>query len=164
MQTRHNCGSRNLIIGQNAAHALWFKVRIPCLPINREHSEGSPPETNTACIDVIGVHCNGHYNRTPDLGKCEMWWNTWDLARHTILDTKVLDCYDRTTSLTQTRRTASFISPFYSLHRSPCTIRSGDFFCSVLYDINLGATHTTILSTRGVQIPIYLASSATDSF
>ena len=64
-----------------------------------------------------------------------------------------------------------------SLHRSPCTIRSGGLlwvypvrydlqasFLSVLYDINLGATHTTILSTRGVQIPIYLASSATDSF
>ena len=35
--------------------------------------------------------CNGHYNRTPDLGKCGMWWNAWDLAGHTILDTKVLD-------------------------------------------------------------------------
>ena len=33
-----------------------------------------------------------------------------------------------------------------------------------MYDINLGATLTTILSTRGVQIPIYLASSAMDSF
>ena len=33
-----------------------------------------------------------------------------------------------------------------------------------MYDINLGATATTILSIRGVQIPIYLASSATDSF
>ena len=37
------------------------------------------------------VACNGHYNRTPDLGKYVMWWNTWDLARHTILDAKVLD-------------------------------------------------------------------------
>ena len=35
--------------------------------------------------------CNGHYNRTPDLGKYEVWRNTWDLARHTILDPKVLD-------------------------------------------------------------------------
>ena len=35
--------------------------------------------------------CNGHYNRTPDLGKGVMWWNTWDLARYTILDAKVLD-------------------------------------------------------------------------
>ena len=32
-----------------------------------------------------------------------------------------------------------------------------------MYDINLGATHTTILSIRGVMIPIYLVSSATDS-
>ena len=27
----------------------------------------------------------------PDLGKWAMWWNTWDLARHMILDVKVLD-------------------------------------------------------------------------
>ena len=32
-----------------------------------------------------------------------------------------------------------------------------------MYDINLRATHTTILCTRGVKIPIYLVSSATDS-
>ena len=37
------------------------------------------------------VRCNGHYNRTPDLGKYVIWWNTWDLARYTILDAKVLD-------------------------------------------------------------------------
>ena len=36
--------------------------------------------------------------------------------------------------------------------------------CScILYDINLGATSTTILSTWGVTIPIDLVSSATDS-
>ena len=45
-----------------------------------------------------------------------------------------------------------------------CTIRSGSFYRGILYNINLSATHTTILSTRGVQIPIYLVSSATDSF
>ena len=44
-----------------------------------------------------------------------------------------------------------------------CTIRSGGFDCDTLYDINLGATHTTISSTRGVEIPISLVSSATDS-
>ena len=32
-----------------------------------------------------------------------------------------------------------------------------------MYNINLRATHTTILSTGGVTIPIYLVSSATDS-
>ena len=32
-----------------------------------------------------------------------------------------------------------------------------------MYDINLGATATTIPSIRGVQIPINLVSSATDS-
>ena len=36
--------------------------------------------------------CNGHYNRMPDLGKCEVRQNTWDLAKQSILDTKVLDC------------------------------------------------------------------------
>ena len=45
-------------------------------------------------VTIVGVWllaCNGHYNRTPDLGKCVMWWNVWDLARYTILDVKVLD-------------------------------------------------------------------------
>ena len=50
-----------------------------------------------------------------------------------------------------------------SFHCSPCTIRSGSFDGAILYDINLGATHTTIPSTRGVEIHISLVSSATDS-
>ena len=37
------------------------------------------------------VLCNGHYNCTPDLGRCVMWWNTWDSAKLSILDAKVLD-------------------------------------------------------------------------
>ena len=48
----------------------------------------------------------------------------------------------------------------YNLVLFPCTMQSG---CVLVYDINLGATHTTILSIRGVTIPIYLVSSATDS-
>ena len=48
----------------------------------------------------------------------------------------------------------------YDLVLSPCTIQSGDAF---MYDINLRDPYTTILSTRGVTIPIYLVSSATDS-
>ena len=50
-----------------------------------------PVCTVEAQIEGSYSKCNGHYNRTPDLGKCGMWWNVWDLARHTILDTKVLD-------------------------------------------------------------------------
>ena len=42
----------------------------------------------------------------------------------------------------------------------PCTIQSEVPF---VYDINLRATTTTILSTKGVMIPIDLVSSATDS-
>ena len=51
----------------------------------------------------------------------------------------------------------------YNLVDSLCTIQSGSSFWSLLYDINHRATHTTILSIRGVTIPIYLVSSATDS-
>ena len=79
---------------------------------------------------------------------------------------------------TQMHRTASFLSlsfltpkPMYDtiwlillvqyyLADLSCTIRTSGGF---LYDVDLGATHTTILSTRGVTIPIYLVSSAMDS-
>ena len=89
---------------------------------------------------------------------------------------------------TQTRWTASFTFSFPSLHWSPCTIWPSltlvydtiwscscvrydlvFFLCTIwsdgvlMYDINLRAMHTTILSIRGVTIPIYLVSSATDS-
>ena len=49
----------------------------------------------------------------------------------------------------------------YDLESRLSTIRS---LGSFLYDINLGATATTILRIRGVQIPIDLVSSATDSY
>ena len=79
---------------------------------------------------------------------------------------------------TQIHRTASFLfliptpKPMYDmisrlvcvrydLLAFLCTIWS---FCFLLYDINLGATITTILRIRGVQIPIDLVSSATDSY
>ena len=41
------------------------------------------------------------------------------------------------------------------------TMRATDLF---LYDINLRAMHTMILSIRGVMILIYLVSRAMDSF
>ena len=41
--------------------------------------------------EISQAYCNGHYNRTPDLGKWDMWWNAWDLAGQSILDAKVLD-------------------------------------------------------------------------
>ena len=72
----------------------------------------------------------------------------------------------------QIHRTASFIFPspplieahvWYDLASSTCTIWSQGLFLSFLYDINLGATTTTILSIRGVTIPIDLVSSAMDS-
>ena len=49
----------------------------------------------------------------------------------------------------------------YNLEACLYTIRS---LCSFLYDINLGATATTILRIRGIQIPINLVNSATDSY
>ena len=49
----------------------------------------------------------------------------------------------------------------YDLESCLFAIRSRGSF---LYDINLGATATTVLRIRGVQIPIDLVSSATDSY
>ena len=49
------------------------------------------PDMSRPFFLQVDASCNGHYNRTPDLGRYGVWWNTWDLARHTILDTKVLD-------------------------------------------------------------------------
>ena len=40
---------------------------------------------------------------------------------------------------------------------------SGVVIRSLMYDTHLRATHTTTSSIRGVQIPIYLVSNATDS-
>ena len=48
----------------------------------------------------------------------------------------------------------------YDLTSCSCTIRSPGSF---MYNINIWATAATILSIRGVQIPIDLVSSATDS-
>ena len=71
---------------------------------------------------------------------------------------------------TQIHRTASFLisllhtpKPMYDTIWRLLLVRYDLADCP-LYDIYLGATHTTIPSTRGVQIPIDLVSSATDSF
>ena len=56
---------------------------------------------------------------------------------------------------------SSLVRVRYNLSILSCTIQS---LGSFLYDINLGATATTILRIRGVQIPINLVSSATDSY
>ena len=79
-------------------------------------------------------------------------------------------CLDWTSYTMQIHRTASFLffslplitKPMYDtdLFRSLCTIQSRGRF---MYDINLRATTTMILSIRGVTIPIDLVSSATDS-
>ena len=55
----------------------------------------------------------------------------------------------------------SLVCVRYDLESCLRTIRSRG---SLLYDINLRATATTILRIRGVQIPIDLVSSATDSY
>ena len=74
------------------------------------------------------------------------------------------------TSLYYTDTSDCFVSFFLSSsHQSPCTIRSGDLLGPIwsvslsLYNIHLRATHTMILSIRGVTIPIYLVSRAMDS-
>ena len=62
--------------------------------------------------------CNGHYNRTPDLGKYDEWWNTWDLARHTILDMKVLD---RNVTWLIEHKDTSWYEPKVWRHLAPCS-------------------------------------------
>ena len=94
--------------------------------------------------------------------------------------------FDRTSLTSQTCWTALFSLSTPPFHRSPCMIRSDDpcmiqydlapwlvflLYDTILglsgvvpmYDINLRATTTMILSTRGVTIPIDLVSSAMDS-
>ena len=84
-------------------------------------------------------------------------------------------CYDRDfTLLCRCIRLHFFLYFLSSFTEAPCMIQSGDDFafkfCTIqsegclVYDIHLGATTTTILSVRGVTIPIDLVSSATDSF
>ena len=71
---------------------------------------------------------------------------------------------------TQIHWTASF--PFFSLPHTEARVRYNLWSCSrtirscgsLLYDINLGATTTTIHRIGGAQIPIDLVSSATDSY
>ena len=78
----------------------------------------------------------------------------------------------------QTHQTASFLifsfltpKPMYDTIWWPSTVRYDltVLFCTIQscddcwYDHYLRATHTTILSIRGVTIPSYLVSSATDS-
>ena len=91
-----------------------------------------------------------------------------------------LSRFNWTSHTTQIHRTALFLFPSYflspkpmyntDLTQKPCTIWSADLQpCTILssgcllYDINLGATSTTILSIGGVMIPINLVSSTTDS-
>ena len=84
--------------------------------------------------------------------------------------------FNWTTILTQIHRTASFLFLLYpitvahvrydlAISRCFTSVQYGltAWFGLVVYDINLGATHTTIPSTRGVTIHIFLVSSATDS-
>ena len=97
-----------------------------------------------------------------------------------LITIEVLICYDQTSVISQTRWTA-FFHPLslpitealydtilYILYDTISSLRRPllvqyDLVLIVLYDINLGATITTILSTWGVTIPIGLVSSTTDS-
>ena len=78
-------------------------------------------------------------------------------------------CYIRTSLYFADTSDCPVSFSYSSPHRSPCTIRSGAallydmIYRLFLYDINLRATLTMILSIRGVTIPIYLVSSITDS-
>ena len=77
--------------------------------------------------------------------------------------------FNQTSHTSQIHGTAFFLL-LSSFHRSLCMIWSDNFnhvqydlTTSMVYDINLGAMNTTILSTRGVTTPICFISSTTDS-
>ena len=82
---------------------------------------------------------------------------------HSYADT--LDCIVSFLTLPTPKPMYDTISRFscvrYDLESGLHAIRS---LSSFLYDINLGATATTILRIRGVQVLIDLVSSATDSY
>ena len=78
-------------------------------------------------------------------------------------------CFNQTSHTSQIHGTAFFLL-LSSFHWSPCTIWSDNFdhvqynlTTLMVYNINLGATNTTLLSTRGVIIPICFISSTTHS-
>ena len=68
--------------------------------------------------------------------------------------------YDRISRLVRVRYDLVF---FLSTIRSCDACLYDTILWQLVYDINLGATATTILRMRGVQVPIDLVSSATDS-
>ena len=88
---------------------------------------------------------------------------TVTIGLHSYADTS--DCIVSFSHLLTPKPMYNMISRFlcvqYDLTSYSTTIRS---LSSLMYNINLGATATTILSIRGVQIPIDLVSSATDSY
>ena len=71
-----------------------------------------------------------------------------------------LSHFDQTSFTTQICRTATFT--FFFLPYTEALVQY-DLATFSMYNINLRATHTMILSIRGVTIPIDLVSSATNS-
>ena len=141
----------------------------PYLLSSTLNGSGQHPENLLQCAPFF-LSCT-----SPDqlfcCSRCQLHW--------LVCVTFELLCFDWTSFnlLTQVHRTASFTYSFSPHPEAPCTIQSGSgshsvsctirsmkVLTSVLYNINLGATHTTILSIRGVQIPIDLVSSTMDSF
>ena len=83
------------------------------------------------------------------------------IEAHVRYDLVACSCTIRSRSLFLYDTISWLVLVRYDLVACSCTIRSRGLF---LYDINLRATITTILRIRGVQIPIDLVSSATDSY
>ena len=116
-------------------------------------------------------------------GSGNLWWRWMDSSpcQGTSSLESHLSHFDQTSLNTQIRQTASFTfssPPYPEAHvrynlvalfvRYDLASFLGPFWYNtiwqgLLYDINLRATHTTILSIRGITIPIYLVSSTTDS-
>ena len=65
---------------KHAPHPLGQRYVAICLHIAHQKSEDGVVNAAKAWLDNLLLPCNSHYNCMPDLGKCRMWWNMWDLA------------------------------------------------------------------------------------
>ena len=99
-----------------------------------------------------------------------LWWVDVDVLRFflsALLHADTSDCH--LSSLPHPLIGLLYFYDLIWLTRShlvaSCLVRysSGVVIRSLMYDTYLRATHTTTSSIRGVQIPIYLVSDATDS-
>ena len=104
-----------------------------------------------------------HASRAQVVNRSLMKTCAWDQASHWLLR---LDWTSLNTQICWTALSIFSLFPHTEAHVRydlAVLLMYDTIWLFSLYNINLGATHTMILSIRGVTIPIYLVSSTTDS-